>query len=124
MTYNQLTSDYLCTLFPEFKKSIEEKMQFYETELPHCLYADILNPFLKDYFMNPCMKKEEIVNRIFDLYEDIAKNGDFESKNLLEVSLLEPLYDTKQSYLGAIMFMKNETKKLFNNLSSYLKIPK
>lgn len=124
LLYNQLTSQYLSDYFPELKKEIDYKMTFFEEELPHCLYADILNPFLKEYFITPKSENKKLVNKIFCFYENLAENGDSEVKNLLQVSLLEPLWDCKESYDGAQSFMGVKTKLIFNNISSYLNTPK
>lgn len=124
LSYRQLTSQYLLSKFPEFKKEINDQMISLEEELPHCIYANVLNPFLREYFKFPDLNHEGLVERIFNFYEDLAVNGDFEVKCLLEVSLLEPLWDHKESYFGALRFMKNETKAIFDRLSEYLTVPK
>lgn len=124
MLYNQLTSQYLLNLFPEFKTEINAQVSFLGEELPHCIYANVLNPFLKRYFKTPNSTDEGLVERIFNFYEDLATNGDFDTKCLLEVSLLEPLWDHKESYIGALRFMKGETKLIFDGLSIYLDSPK
>ena len=122
--YSQLTSRYLLKMFPEFKKEINAQIAFLEEELPHCIYANVINPFLVRYFKTSNLKDTELVERIFNFYEDLAVNGDFETKCLLEVSLLEPLWDCRESYLGAQKFMGNETKVVFDSISTYLNIPK
>lgn len=124
MLYNELTSQYLSDYFPELKKEIDNKMSLLEEELPHCLYADILNPFLKEYFLTPSSNNKNLAIKIFDFFENLAENGDSEVKNLLQVSLLEPLWDCKKSYEGALTLMGVKTKVIFDNISSYLSIPK
>lgn len=121
--YNQLTSQYLLDLFPELQKEINAQVSFLGEELPHCIYADVLNPFLRRYFKTPDPNDEGLVERIFDFYEVLAKNGDSDTKCLLEVSLLEPLWDNKESYIGALRFMKDETRLIFDGLSAYLNLP-
>ena len=121
--YAQLTSQYLLKTFPEFKKEINAQTAFLEEELPHCIYADVLNPFLLGYFKKPNSNDTELVERIFGFYEDLAVNGDSETKSLLQVSLLEPLWDHRESYSGAQKFMENETKVIFDSISAYLNIP-
>ncbi|WP_458453011.1 DUF7674 family protein [Methanobrevibacter sp.] len=123
MTYDQLTSDYLCNLFPEFEKIIKDKQEYYDCELPHCLYSEVLTPFLKEFFKTQHSENEILVKRIFEFYENLAMNGDFESKNLLEVSLLEVLYENKMLYEGALKYMQNETRTIFKGLEAYLRIP-
>ncbi len=124
MKYSQLTSQYLLKVFPEFEKEINNQTSFLEEELPHCLYADVLNPFLRTYFKSPNPNDEILVKRIFNFFEDLASSGDFETKNLLAVSLLEPLWDYRESYYGSMKFMGDETKVIFDSLSNYLSIPK
>lgn len=108
--YNELTSKYMLGLFSEFEKEISKQMVSLEEELPHCIYANVLNPFLRNYFRFPNKAHEPLVRRIFAFFDDLAQNGDEESRNLLQVSLLEPLYDCKESYYGALKLMTNETR--------------
>lgn len=122
--YNELTSKYLLKQFPEFEKEISKQMAFLDEELPHCIYANIIDPFLINYFKAPDRANELLVQRIFDFFDDLAQNGDEESKNLLQVSLLEPLYDTKESYYGALKLMTAETKEIFDSISEYVNKPK
>jgi len=123
MRYCQLTSGYLVDVFPEFVKETAAQMTFLEEELPHCLYPAVLIPFLKGYFKAPDQKNDGLVERIFDFFEDLAANGDIETKNLLQVSLLEPLWDYKESYSGAVGFMRTGTKAIFDSISVYLNKP-
>lgn len=123
MSYEMLTSGYLLRLFPEFEKQINEQMSFLGEELPHCIYPDVLNPFLKNFFTSPGQVQRELAERIFAFYEDMAEKGDNEVRNLLEVSLLEPLWDSRESYCGALKLMGNETEKIFKSLSAYLNVP-
>ncbi len=122
--YSELTSRYLLDMFPEFEKEINAQMDFIEEELPHCIYANVINTFLIGFFKNSNPNDKKIAERIFDFYEDLAVNGDYEAKCLLEVSLLEPLWDFKESYLGAKKLMGNETKVIFESISDYLNTPK
>lgn len=122
--YSQLTSRYLLKMFPEFKKEINAQIAFLEEELPHCIYANVINPFLRGYFKKPNLSDAKLVERIFKFYEDLAVNGDFETKCLLQVSLLEPLWDYRESYSGAQKFMGSETKVIFDSISAYVNIPK
>ena len=121
--YDQLTSHFLLEKFPELNKDIENEMTFLQEELPHCLYPDVLISHLMNFFRFSETKDDSLVKKIFAFFEYLASNGDRETKNLLQVSLLEPLWDYKKSYAGALQYMDNETKKIFIGMSSYLNKP-
>lgn len=123
INYNELTSKYMLGLFPEFERGITEQITFLEEELPHCIYANVINPYLRRYFGFPNKVHEPLVQRIFDFFDDFAQNGDEKSKNLLQVSLLEPLYDSAESYYGALRLMSSETKDIFEQISEYIYKP-
>lgn len=121
--YNQLTSHFLLEYFPELNEDIKNEMNFLQEELPHCLYPDVLIPYLMRFFRFSETKYDNLVKKIFGFFEYLASNGDCETKNLLQVSLLEPLWDYKKSYAGALQHMDSETKKIFIGMSSYLNKP-
>lgn len=57
------------------------------------------------------------------MYEDMAANGDDEVKSLLEVSLLEYLWDEKKTYEKAMKLMGECTREIWNDIGSYLNEP-
>lgn len=110
-------------IFPEFERAVTEEITFLEEELPHCIYANVINPYLRRYYKFLNKVHELLVQRIFDFFDDLAQNGDEESENLLQVSLLEPLYDTKESYYGALKLLTGETREIFDLISKYVNKP-
>ncbi|MDE6728975.1 MAG: hypothetical protein K2J80_13725 [Oscillospiraceae bacterium] len=134
--YSDMTSALLLSRFPELTERINAELDL--DGLPHCLFEQVLTPVLREYF-DDCdfsgvktnrQKKSALKNadplvlRIFEFYEELAASGDEEVRNLLQVSLLEPLYDNKRSYAGARLFIGGKTWGLFESCAEYLNIPK
>lgn len=62
------------------------------------------------------------MKRIFDMYEELASQGDEETKNLVQVTLLEYFWDEKVTYERAKEFMGESTKVLWEQIY-YLSAP-
>ncbi len=122
LKYCSLSADLLLEWFPELEKEIKSNISFSEN-LPSCLYSDVINPILSDYFNNNSFIQEELVERIFDFFEYLAVNGDEEVRNMLQVSLLENLWDTKSIYENSLSFMKPKTRLINDRIISYLSKP-
>lgn len=75
------------------------------------------------YALTAVRTTEPSVVRVFEFYEELACSGDEEVRNLLQVSLLEPLYGGKASYAGARLFMGDKTRELFKMCAEYMNIP-
>ena len=122
LKYCNLSANTLLEWFPELEKEIKNNMHLSEN-LPSCLYSDVINPVLFDYFNNNNSANEELIKRIFDFFEYLAVNGDEEVRNMLQVSLLENLWDTKCSYENSLSFMKPKTRLINDKIISYLSKP-
>ena len=59
--------------------------------------------------------------QVFDMYEDFA-SGDTETQNLLQVTLLEILWDEAITYERAMELMGEKTKEIWDYIYSYLYI--
>lgn len=135
MIYSDLNSSLLFSRFPELNDRITASLEL--DGLPHCLFETVLSPVLRGYFDKhdfSCVKTnrqkksalknaEPLVLRIFEFYEELAVSEDEEVQNLLQVSLLEPLYNNKRSYMGARLFMSANTCTFFENCAEYLNVP-
>lgn len=135
--YSDLTAELLLSRFPELEERITGALEHELGDLPHCLFADVMNPFLREYFEAHVFsgvgirrqKKvvfkatEPLVLRVFEFYEELADSEDEEVRNLLQVSLLEPLYDRKASYEGSRLFMGDKTRELFEMCAEHINIP-
>ena len=57
------------------------------------------------------------------MYEDFAVMGDEETQNLLEVTFGEYLWDEKVTYERALEMMGEGTKRIWERIRGYLRIP-
>ncbi len=140
MKYSQLNGKLLISRLPKLSERVTNELQKLDfgDDVPHCLFADVLNPVLSDYFaahdfggVKTARQKraalklaEPLISQIFEFFEDLAASGDEKVRYLLQTSLLEPLYDSEASYKGALLFMGDETRRIFDEIAEYIDIPK
>lgn len=123
ITYSGLTAELLCKYFPEYK----DRIRGLETELgdgiPHCLFGNFLNPLTVNILQE--LTEENIVTarKIFDLYELLASSSDEEVRDLLQVTLLENLWDNYDVYSAAVKFMGDNTRLINKEIGKYLSEP-
>ncbi|MDE5861880.1 MAG: hypothetical protein K2H28_06750 [Ruminococcus sp.] len=120
--YNFLDCDFLCGRFPELREKIIAENEWLGEKLPHCLFGNILNLLVTELLKKDDYRNNNLLERIFRMYEELAEYGDTETKNLLQVTLLEYLWDEYITYSRALELMGKETK-LINQSIDYLKIP-
>ncbi len=122
LLYTDLDEKYIIERFPELEKKVIEEVAFLGEFLPHVIWGNIFNSYTvsllkrKDYATNQDLK------RIFEMYEDLSRDGDEDIQNMVEVTLLEYLWDEKITYDRALELMGNNTKKIWDNIQ-WLKVP-
>ena len=122
--YNSLDCDFLCSEFPELKNQITAENEWLGENLPHCLFGNVLNPIVVRLLKKDDYKTNSLLERIFGMYEKFAEYGDTETKNLLQVTLLEYLWDEHITYSRALQLMGERTKEINKNIADYLYVPK
>ena len=123
LNYSDLGPEMILSKFPELQKNVEEEIVFWEgDDIPnHCLYGNVFNHYLCDLLKE--YRNIAMIQRIFDFYEYLATEGDREIKNLIQVTLLEVLWDDVQIYKRALSFMGSNTLEInFKNLK-YMREP-
>lgn len=120
INYSDLTSDYLCSAFSELENNIKSVA---DVDLPHCLFGDFFNPLLTKVLKSPDYSENLLVIKIFDFYEQLAEYGDDEVKNLLQVTLLEYLWDDYIVYTRAVEMMGKHTQSVNKEIEKYLCSP-
>lgn len=120
--YNSLDCDFLCGRFPELKEKICTENEWLGENLPHCLFGNILNPLVAGLLKQDDYKTNPLLKRIFIMYENFAEYGDTETKNLLQVTLLEYLWDEYITYSHALELMGKYTRIINKNIN-YLTVP-
>lgn len=124
MNYSDLTAQTILSYFPEFQEEIDAEISFWgDDEIPkHCLFGNCFNYNLKNLL--DCMENIDLIKRIFDFYEYLATEGDKDIEDLVQVTLLEPLWDYAHIYKRAYSFMGSNTLILNSKISQYLNEPK
>ena len=121
MRYCELNEE-LMLRFPEFQSFYKEHFNFWEAPPPqHCFYGAILNKFV----VNLLIENQNVVmiSKVFDFYEELAQSNDEEVTNLLQVTLLEYLWDDKIVFERACQYMRPKTRQINNLIGDYLKVP-
>ena len=121
--YKELNIDYLISIVPEYEEEIHDEVDSVGEFLAHCVFGDVLNPKVVDFLKKDDYLENELLHRIFKMYEDFAVAGDEETQNLLQVTLLEYLWDEKITYERAPDIMGTGTKAIWDCIQEYLFIP-
>ena len=121
--YSTLNADFIIQRFPELKKEVEEEMDGLDEFLPHAIFGMIFNPLAVTLLKQDDYKTNPTLNRIFEMYEELSSNGDFETQNLVQVTLLEYLWDEKITYSRAMELIGEHTKEAWDNIYSYISVP-
>ena len=122
--YSTLNEDFIMRRFPELKKQVEEEMEGLDEFLPHAVFGNVFNPFVVKLLKQDDYKTNSTLKRIFEMYENLSSNGDFETKNLVQVTLLEYLWDEKITYERSMELMGEKTRVTWDNIYSYISVPK
>ena len=123
MTYEMIHT-YIPIKFEELKAKYLIELQDSTDDdgiLNYILFPAVFHQYVNDLLRDNT--DTMMLNRIFEFYEDMAINGDDKVKTLLQVGLLECLWDEKLVYDNSQQYMKSETMKLFDNVGFYLRIP-
>ncbi len=118
-----LNSEFLYSKLPELKEEILLENEYLGCNLPHSLFGNVLNPLVASLIKKDGYENNKLLRKIFDLYEQMAKYGDDAVRNLLQVTLLEYLWDDYTLYARSIKMMKDCTLAINKEISEYLYIP-
>ncbi|MCH5350127.1 MAG: hypothetical protein J1E40_12440 [Oscillospiraceae bacterium] len=121
--YSDLNASFLCEAFPELENEICKIDFELGEQLPHCLLGDLFNPLMVRLLKSPEQEDILLARRIFDFYERLAEYGDEETRNLLQVTLLEYLWDDYEVYSRAVEMMGEQTRLINQGIGSYLRKP-
>ena len=121
--YSDLNAPFLCEAFPEFESDVRKIDAELGEQLPHCLFGDLFNPLMVRLLKSPEQEDTLTARRIFEFYERLAEFGDEETRNLLQVTLLEYLWDDHEVYSRAVEMMGEKTRLINQEIVSYLRKP-
>jgi len=109
--------------FPELTSLCEEQINLWGSKdiPPHCFLGDVLNGYITELLRINSDKQQ--INKIFKFYEEMANSNDEYIKNLLQVTLLEYLWDEDMVFNNALKYMQLKTKEINREIALYLKPP-
>ena len=109
--------------FPELTILFEEQISLWGEDnlLPHCFYAYTLNKYVTELLRENSDSQQ--IKKIFQFYEEMASSEDVEVRNLLQVTLLEYLWDEEIVFRNALQHMQPKTRIINSDIGAYLKIP-
>lgn len=122
MNYDSINRD-LILGFPELATLFEEQFKYWgSTDIPsHCFFGDSLNHYLTELLRNNNDRNQ--IEKVFKFYERLACSDDEKVRDLLQVTLLEHLWDERSVYENALDYMLPKTHELNSTISSYLRMP-
>lgn len=118
--YSTLNAEFIIKRFPELKESVVKEMEGLDEFLPHVIFGNVFNPLTTDLLKQDDYFNNNTIKRIFDMYEELSSNGDDETQNLVQVTLLEYLWDEKKIFDRALELIGEHTKELWNHIYKYL----
>lgn len=121
--YEELNIDFLICIFPEFEEEIRSEVEGLDGFLAHCVFGNVLNTKVVEFLKREDYLENEVLHRVFRMYEDFAVTGDEETQNLLQVTLLEYLWDEKITYERSLEIMGAGTKAIWDCIQKYILIP-
>ncbi len=120
--YEDLNEKFITDRFPELTEKVYKETEGYEEFLSHVVFGNIFNPLTVSLLKSDDFSTDQLLKRIFEMYEEMSSEGDAEVRNLVEATLLEYLWDEKKTYDRALKMMGEKTKELWDDIN-YLSVP-
>lgn len=120
--YEDLNEKFITDRFPELTEKVNKETEGYEEFLSHVVFGNIFNPLTVSLLKSDDFSTDQLLKRIFEMYEEMSSEGDAEVRNLVEATLLEYLWDEKKTYDRALKMMGEKTKELWGDIN-YLSVP-
>ena len=91
-----------------------------ERELPYIIYGIVFADYIKS-----CLHggSQSALEHIFSFLEEMWRSPDEEERSLLQVAVLEALWNERFTFEAAQKYMHPETAKLFSEIGAYLYEP-
>lgn len=123
INYSSLNADFITDRFPELKQQVNKETQDYDEFLPHIFFCNVFSSLTAELLKNDDYLHNDTLRRIFDMFEEMSSQGDEETQNLVQVTLLEHLWDEKTTYSRALELIGEHTKELWDYIAGYLRMP-
>ena len=121
--YQSLDAGFIVDRFPEAAEQVKQETRGYDEFLPHVVFGNVFNRLTVSLLERDGYSADGTLHRIFEMYEEMAAGGDDETRNLVQVTLLECLWDEKITFERAAGLLGERTKELWKDISSYLSAP-
>ncbi|WP_440110693.1 DUF7674 family protein [Paenibacillus sp. QZ-Y1] len=105
-------------MFPEFEAAYQEHITDYDTELAHVFFGDNVNEEIIKQLEQAQLNST--ADRYFVFFEKIAKEGDLYSRQVLTTTILARIGDDLNRYVEAQKYMGEWTKKLSDEIESFI----
>ena len=120
--YTDLNEKFITDRFPELAELVSIETEGVDEFLPHVVFANVFNGLAVSFLKLESYRQSDTLKRIFDMYEELASQGDEDTRDLVQVTLLEYLWDESITYERAKEFMGESTQELWAQID-YLKAP-
>ena len=120
--YTDLNEKFITDRFPELTELVSIETEGFDEFLPHVVFANVFNGLAVSFMKLDSYKQSDTLKRIFDMYEELASQGDEDTRDLVQVTLLEYLWDESITYERAKELMGENTQELWAQID-YLKAP-
>ena len=116
-------NDTLILRFSELTSLFEEQAKLWGGDVipPHCFYGDTLNYYVTELLRENSDSQQ--IKKVFQFYEEMANSEDVEVRNLLQVTLLEYLWDEEIVFRNALENMQPKTRIINSAIGAYLNVP-
>lgn len=107
-------------MIPELKSLYDEEMAWWGDEEPglHNIVGDVLTHYLVDLLDRN--ENQELLVRVFKFLEMMATSEDDYVVNVLQVTVLEVVGDSKKVLRTAYWYMGDETRRLSDEIERFL----
>lgn len=115
MNFNDLAKHFTEN-FKEYKPLLQEHMDFNDEVLNHVFFGEC-----NEYFVELIGKEKDIqkIKALFDFFERMATQGDDDVKELLSVTILARLGDSKKLLQTAYKYMGTETRNASDEIEMF-----
>nr|WP_106779132.1 hypothetical protein [Lysinibacillus timonensis] len=115
MNYNDLAKHFTET-FTEFKPLLQQHLAYNGEVLNHVFFGEC-----NEYFIDLISKEKDInkIKSLFEFFERMAIKGDNDVKELLSVTILARLGDSKKLLQIAYKYMGAETMKASDQVEKF-----
>ena len=89
-------------------------------ELPYIIYGECFAPYIRKMITGNDRKE---LKHIFSFLEEMAKSEDEDTRDLLQVAILETFWADKAMFSFLKKYMHPHTREIFNSIGEYLFSP-